>query len=364
MRGGRVKPTLLERQDKPPAKKPCLNRNENKQAREVKLESYEEFAKVLRKVLEGNQFVSCHPKSFSLLRTPEVREELRAWMRNEKFSMDPSKVVDYSLVHMVNKDLPDRLKSYVNLELFPRIEWKPTKANDGKTHSWMLEGRAKLRKKGQGRGIHRSDFLCSTFGHLADAGVQIEYGKNHDGFWTGELILTMSVKQVKTKLIPLFEQLYPGQQMLLLLDNSQGHSFFAKDALRATEMNLNPGGVQARLRPGWYEKDGLRIIQPMVDVNGTPKGIKTILKEHGLWIDGLRENCDYTFEGLKRTIPAALKSVKLSTIRKFEQRTLRWVQAYSEGKNVVDASYQVKKYSSHRRVPEKAASRDDYYFAD
>ncbi|KAH8916778.1 hypothetical protein BT69DRAFT_1227864, partial [Atractiella rhizophila] len=320
-------------------------------------------------------------------------------------------------------------------------------ANDGKTHSWMLEGRAKLRKKGQGRGIHRSDFLCSTFGHLADAGVQIEYGKNHDGFWTGELMLD----QVKTKLIPLFEQLHPGQQMLLLLDNSQGHSFFAKDALRATEMNLNPGmyfqlkyigiiaysikgGVQARLRPGWYEKDGLRIIQPMVDVNGTPKGIKTILKERGLWIDGLRgcckkiaehhddnkccaqrwmaaqpdfqaqksavieaveaaghyaimlpkfhceinyieffwgrikyycrENCDYTFEGLKRTIPATLKSVKLSTIRKFEQRTLRWVQAYSEGKNVVDASYQVKKYSSHRRVPEKAASRDDYYFAD
>ncbi|KAH8922853.1 hypothetical protein BT69DRAFT_1297612 [Atractiella rhizophila] len=512
MRGGRVKLTPPERQDKPPAKKPGLNRNENKQAQEAKLERYEEFAKVLRKVLEGKQFViilqspqtgkytrvmasetaaaahgfgatyegrsvrswgshfmkttelpasarGYHPKSFSLLRTPQVREEFLV-------HMVPTVLESHAKKKQVNKDLPVRLKSYVNLKLFPRIEWKLTKgiskrtarrwletegfkwtrykkglyydgherldvvkyrqeltddpqevikvlppsvkpvilvvhdettctANDGKTHSWMLEGRTKLRKKGQGRGIR----------HL----------------------VILQMRGLKSKLIPLFEQLHPGKQMLLLLDNSQGHSFFAKDALRATEMTLNPGmyfqagGVQARVQPGWYEKDGLRIIQPMVDVNGTPKGIKMILKERRLRIDVLRGCCKKIAEhhddnkccapqpdfqaqksavieaveatglyaimlpkfhceinyieffwgrikyyccGLKRTIPAALKYVELSTIWKFEQRSLRWVQAYSEGKNVVDASYQVKKYSSHRRVPEKAASRDDYYFAD
>ncbi|KAH8929717.1 hypothetical protein BT69DRAFT_1292342 [Atractiella rhizophila] len=281
-----------------------------------------------------------------------------------------AQVVDYSLVHVVPTALKSHAKKQYLLTDDPQevIKVLPPSvkpvvlvvhdkitctANDGKTYSWMLEGWTKLRKKGQGRGIHRSDFLCSTFSHLADV-VQIEHGKNHDGFWTGELMLD----QVKTKLILLFEQLHPGQRMLLLLDNSQGHSFFAKDALRATKMNLNPGGVEARLQPDWYEK------------------------ERGLWIDGLRGYCKkmvehrdhtkccthkgrikYYCHGLKRTIPAALKFVKLSTIWKFEQRTMRWVQAYLEG-NVVDASYGIKQYSSHGRVPEKAASRDDYYFAD
>ncbi|KAH8930390.1 hypothetical protein BT69DRAFT_1210451 [Atractiella rhizophila] len=66
-------------------------------------------------------------------------------------------------------------------------------ANDGKKHCWILDGQAKLRKKGQGRGIHRSDFICSTYGWLEECGEQLEYGKNHEGFWTGEKML----KQVR-----------------------------------------------------------------------------------------------------------------------------------------------------------------------
>ncbi|KAH8922882.1 hypothetical protein BT69DRAFT_1219761 [Atractiella rhizophila] len=73
----------------------------------------------------------------------------------------------------------------------------------------------------------------------------------------------------------------------------------------------------------------------------------------------LRENCRYTFEGLKENMHAALKSVQLSTIRKFERRTHRWIQAYAEGKDVVQAGFQVRKYSSHRRVPEVAAARGE-----
>ena len=62
-------------------------------------------------------------------------------------------------------------------------------ANDGPKASWVLEGEQPILKKGAGRGSHRSDVICSTFGWLENAGVQIEYGKNYDGFWTGELFI-------------------------------------------------------------------------------------------------------------------------------------------------------------------------------
>ncbi|KAH8929739.1 hypothetical protein BT69DRAFT_1211190, partial [Atractiella rhizophila] len=73
----------------------------------------------------------------------------------------------------------------------------------------------------------------------------------------------------------------------------------------------------------------------------------------------IRENCDYTFEGLKRMVPEGLRSVPLSTIRKFVHWSHRWIQAYKEGKSVIDAEYQQKQYSSHRRIPEARAARED-----
>ena len=62
-------------------------------------------------------------------------------------------------------------------------------ANDGPKASWVLEGEQPILKKGAGHGSHHSDVICSTFGWLENAGVQIEYGKNYDGFWTGELFI-------------------------------------------------------------------------------------------------------------------------------------------------------------------------------
>jgi hypothetical protein len=61
-------------------------------------------------------------------------------------------------------------------------------ANDAKDTTWVLNNEHKLRKKGAGRGIHRSDFICSTVGWLQDAGVSMEYGKAHEGYWTGQLL--------------------------------------------------------------------------------------------------------------------------------------------------------------------------------
>ena len=65
-------------------------------------------------------------------------------------------------------------------------------ANDGKKKSWVLEGEQPLQKKGLGCGIHQSDVICSMYGWLKDASQSLEYGKNYDGYWMGELF----VKQV------------------------------------------------------------------------------------------------------------------------------------------------------------------------
>jgi len=59
-------------------------------------------------------------------------------------------------------------------------------SNDTREKEWVFEDEYRLRKKGVGRGIHRSDVICSTCGHLVDAGESLEYGKNYDGYWTGE----------------------------------------------------------------------------------------------------------------------------------------------------------------------------------
>ena len=75
----------------------------------------------------------------------------------------------------------------------------PCQANDGKRWGWVLEGEQPIWKKGAGCGQHLSEVICSTMGHLKDGGQILKYGKNDDGYWTGELF----VKQVPIY-IPLF----------------------------------------------------------------------------------------------------------------------------------------------------------------
>ncbi|CAK5263642.1 unnamed protein product [Mycena citricolor] len=275
--------------------------------------------------------------------------------------------------------------------------------------------------------------ICSTVGWLKDASQTLEYGKNYEGYWNGELF----IKQIIEKIIPAFEAAHgPGHQMLFMIDNSQGHSAYAEDALVVNRMNLNPGGKQALMRPGWFIKDGRTVSQPMVfepghASAGKAKGMKAVLQERGLWNPSLkmrckdscltksccahsvlthepdfqqqrslvqetienarhlciilpkyhcelnfieffwgavkrylRDNCDYSFDTLRANMPKALESVKLSTIRKWEHRTFRWLEAYSVGLDAKDAQKRVKefsshRYKSHRRVPESLAAQFD-----
>jgi hypothetical protein len=62
-------------------------------------------------------------------------------------------------------------------------------ANDARGKSWVFEDQHTLQKKGVGRGLHQSDVICSTMGFLPGASQTIEYGKNYDGYWTGEMFV-------------------------------------------------------------------------------------------------------------------------------------------------------------------------------
>jgi transposase len=245
--------------------------------------------------------------------------------------------------------------------------------------------------------------------------------------------------QLCEKIIPAFEKVHgPGYQALIMVDNSQGHSAYAEDALLVSRMNINPGGKQARMHDGWYFQNGRKVIQPMnfpqnhPDHPNEPKGVKAVLTERGLYqrlrgkcknkceseaisccnrrilelqpdfkeqkslvqevIEAaghlciflpkfhcelnfieffwgvvkkyLRDNCDYTFATLKENMPKALESVHLSTIRLWEHRMYRWMEAYRSGHGTAAAQLQVRnfssaKYKSHRRIPETVAQAFD-----
>ena len=224
-----------------------------------------------------------------------------------------------------------------------------------------------------------------------------------------------------------------------MIDNSQGHSAYSTDALLASRMNLRPGGKQARMKDGWFTRNGQKVVQPMIfpvahpEFPNQPKGMKRVLQERGLWVNGLlmkcrdkcpvdsvnccakrllevqpdfrgqcslvlevtdaashfciflpkfhcelnfieyfwgavkkylRDHCDYTFATLQENLPKALESVAVETIRKWEHRMWRWLDAYDGGMGAREAQLHVqkfssRKYKSHRRVPEGLGAQLD-----
>ena len=147
-------------------------------------------------------------------------------------------------------------------------------SNDGRHQAWVHKGHHFIRPKGRGQGIMVSDFLLpwsrlSTQSLLPQrreesklpdyASVFFEYGREA-GHWEGKDL----VKHLTEIAIPMAEAVYPGHQFLFLFDNSSNHGLFASDALRASNMNLTPGGEQSFLRNGYFTgTDGRRQIQAM-----------------------------------------------------------------------------------------------------
>ncbi|KAH9913736.1 uncharacterized protein B0H18DRAFT_1087984 [Fomitopsis serialis] len=309
-----------------------------------------------------------HVKSFSLLSDPSIRAKMRSY-KLTNFSqnkMVPVVATEY-LKDIMSKEIPQGLKKYLELELFPRIHWKPgngitlhtahcwlhheaAQANDGEKKGWVFQDEYPLKKKGQGCGVHQSEVICSTYGWLRKASQTLEYSKNHEGYWTGELF----VKQLKEKIIPTFERQHgAGHRMLLIVDNSQGHSAYAVDALLTSRMNLREGGKQAHLRDGCQCQ--MTFPPGHNKYAGQPKGMKQCY---------LREHCDYTFDTLQANMPKAMASVDIRTICLWEHHMIRWMELYRLGMGAKDAQLHIKQFSSrqyksHRRVPESLACQFD-----
>jgi hypothetical protein len=96
------------------------------------------------------------------------------------------KAYEPQLVHYVVGEVDQELiiphDNYVERRLVLLAQDEMTaQANDIRSKTWVLGDQHHLRKKGV-------DILCSTVGWL-DEGSQTEYGKNYEGYWTGELFI-------------------------------------------------------------------------------------------------------------------------------------------------------------------------------
>jgi transposase len=194
-------------------------------------------------------------------------------------------------------------------------------ANDDNPYSWKKKGTQKLKSKSRGKGLMVSEFLCAAGGRLSnynketavrDYATEIfKYGsgKSDEGWWDSKKML----KQVLEKAIPIFEKQYPGHIAVFAFDNSSGHACKADNALVANRMNLGPGGKQPKMHNTilpQIQADDIEHVQCMVYMHGDkiwetdtlipeslvgqPKGLKRVLQERGLWIDGLKKQCGTT----------------------------------------------------------------------
>ena len=235
-----------------------------------------------------------------------------------------------------------------------------------------------------------------------EARLLLEYGENKEGYFNSKKFMAQMEDAVAIANIK-----YPrkeGFTVYWIFDQSSCHTAYADDALNVAEMNVNPGGSQPKLRDTIFNGK----LQRMVYADGTPKGMKQILQERGIntskmkkqdmkdclashpdfkdektiierflmdkhhvcmflpkfhcelnpiercWCQAkryLRAHCNYTFQGLQKTIPKALDSVQIDSIKKFFRKSREYMFAYIEGHvagHKLDE--QVKTYSSHRRV--------------
>jgi len=65
-----------------------------------------------------------------------------------------------------------------------------------------------------------------------------------------------------------------------------------------------------------------------------------------------RRRCSYKYDELVKIIPEVLNSISIATIRKFARKSWRYMDAYDKGLEGRIAEWAVKKYKSHRRLPD------------
>ena len=185
--------------------------------------------------------------------------------------------------------------------------------NEYRRRSWLAQDQQPIRKKGNGRVVHVSDFISETIGRvkLSDDQIaeqltqpaelrlpafearKITYpGKGFDAWWD----LAQLIVQVKHT-IKIFEHTHPNCVAIFVFDRSSAHEGFAEDALNIHSMNIHPAGKQRKLHdtvvphsnpdPAPGKEDTRGQVQKMcfpddhpdLELKGKPKGIRIILQE-------------------------------------------------------------------------------------
>ncbi|ETV77442.1 hypothetical protein H257_08859 [Aphanomyces astaci] len=184
-------------------------------------------------------------------------------------------------------------------------------ANDDGGMVWTNTSHPDLPKKGRGRSIMVSDFLCPCHGRLFMLGdsealfvtEKLHVGKAQEGYWTSEHV----IKQVTQRVLPAFAALYPGCTALFTFDQSTNHAAYATDALRTSSMNLNPASILTSL---------CSILEETIVAAGHvclffPKyhcELNPIESYWGAAKRHTRSNCDYSWNGLVQCVPRSLET--------------------------------------------------------
>ena len=67
-----------------------------------------------------------------------------------------------------------------------------------------------------------------------------------------------------------------------------------------------------------------------------------------------RENCQYTLDGLRETVPAALNSVSSVTIHRHYLHCMRIINAYGSGEIYGTKEFKERVYGAHRQIADKS----------
>ena len=100
----------------------------------------------------------------------------------------------------------------------------------------------------------------------------IKFEANCEGYWNNERFLNQVTIAAAISKIKFHSD---SHSLVWIFDQSSGHRAFKDDSLNINRMNVNPGGVQARMRVTiWDEK-----LQRMFLPDSRPKGMKIVLQE-------------------------------------------------------------------------------------
>jgi hypothetical protein len=292
-------------------------------------------------------------------------------------------------------------------------------SNEDVSRTWAEEkNQSSCKSKSKGAGMMVSAFISeidgpqleytmAAGGELLQLYTLLEYGT--EGYWTSDKMM-----EQMAIVGPACMEKFDYAICLFKFDHSSNHTAFADDALNAMEMNSSDGGSQPVMRDTKWRKDGEGeyTFQSMVTSSGKQKGLKTVLQERGINVDGFakqalvdlmaaeedfkgqlnriqdyfintlgaqcvfypkfhceispiepywgaakifaRQHCRYNIAGLRIVVPMALRAVCLSSIARFFAKCRRTEQLYREGAASIDMNkllnFGSHRYKSHRRV--------------